>query len=116
MYPTRTVVFGSEVGGVPGQVSGFVGSGQLQGLGAAMADVAKVAREAAKRVKNCMMVRMGLTVLGEARWLGRVMSSGVDVCRMSGWMGSYRRNRKPFIPPWTRTKALNLGLQDPRAV
>ena len=56
VYPTRTVVFGSEVGGVPGQVSGFVGSGQLQGLGAATVVVAKVANAAAKRVKNCMIM------------------------------------------------------------
>ena len=55
VYPTRTVVFGSEVGGVPGQVSGFVGSGQLQGLGAATAEVANVTRAAGKRVKKCMM-------------------------------------------------------------
>ena len=56
VYPTRTVVFWPEVGGVPGQVSGFVGPGQLQGLGAATAEVAKVAKAAAKRVKKCMMV------------------------------------------------------------
>ena len=71
VYPTRagTVVFWPEVGGVPGQVSGFVGPGQLQGLGAATADVAKVARAAARRVKKCMII-MELTMLGEERWLG----------------------------------------------
>ena len=67
VYPTRTVVFWPEVGGV--QVSGVVGPGQLQGLGAATAEVAKVAKAAAKMVKKCMVM---LTMLGEERWLGRV--------------------------------------------
>ena len=91
VYPTRTA------GGW-----GVVGSGQLPGLGAATAVVAKVARAAVKRVKNCIMM---------------VRVSGSDVWRTSGCgMGSYRRNRGPFIPGCTRAKALNLGLQDPRAV
>ena len=63
MYPTRTVVFGSTG-------SDVTGSGQLQGLGAATAEVAKVARAVARRVKNCMMLRTGLTMLGGAKWLG----------------------------------------------
>ena len=49
VYPTRTVCGW-----------GVVGSGQLPGLGAATAVVAKVARAAAKSVKNCMMMKIVL--------------------------------------------------------
>ena len=68
--PTRIVVFGPGAGGVTGTVSGLLGPfGQSQGLGAASAEVAKVARAAAKMVKTCMMtrMRMGLTMLGEEK-------------------------------------------------
>ena len=126
MYPTRTVVFWHEVGGVSVSGLGFVGPGQLQGLGlgAATADVAKVVRAAARRVKKCMVMVM-LTMLGEERRLGRSrvgMSmrervSGPDVCGTSGcWMGVYRKNRYRFIPGRTWAGLLNLGLQDLRAV
>ena len=49
VYPTRTVW-------------GVVGSGQLPGLGAATAEVAKVARAAAKRVKKCMIMMMKIVL------------------------------------------------------
>ena len=58
VYPTRTVVFGPVPWGVP--VSGLLPFGQLQGLGAATAEVAKVARAAAKRAKNCMVMKIVL--------------------------------------------------------